>query len=82
VQRGQPRRGVDAELVGQGLPRALENEQRLGVAAGRDEGTHQRGDKPLAQRMRGHQVGQFRDQRRTVAEADLRVEPVLHGSHA
>ena len=29
--------------------------------------------------MRGHQVGQFRDQIHSVAEADLRIEPVLHG---
>jgi hypothetical protein len=29
--------------------------------------------------VRGHQVGQLRDQLRTVAEADLGVEPVLQG---
>ena len=82
VQGGQLRRGVDAQRVGQGFPRALVHEQRLGVATGRDEGTHQRSDKPFSHRMRGHQVGQFRDQLRTVAEADLRIEPILHGSQA
>ena len=82
VQRGQLRRGVDAKRVGQGLPRALKCHQRLAVAAGRDEGTHQRGDKPFSHRVRGHQVGQFRDQLRAVAEAGLRIEPVLHGRQA
>ncbi len=32
--------------------------------------------------MRGHQVGQFRDKLHTVAEADLRIEPIFHGSQA
>ena len=64
VQRGQLRRGVDAERVGQGLPRALVHEQRLGVAAGRDEGAHQRGDEPFPYRVGGHRVGQLRDQLR------------------
>ena len=82
VQCGQLRGGVDAQRVGQGFSRALVHEQRVGVAAGRDEGTHQRSDQPFSHRMRGHQVGQFRDQLRTVAEADLRIEPVLHGRQA
>ena len=78
VQGGQLRRGVDAQRVGQGLPRPLVDEQRLGVATGRDEGPHQRGDQPFPHRMRGHQVGQLGDQLRAAAEADLRVEPILH----
>ncbi len=32
--------------------------------------------------MRGHQIGQFRDQLRTVAETDLGIEPILHGRQA
>ena len=32
--------------------------------------------------MHGHQVGQFRDQLRAVAEADFRIEPILHGRQA
>ncbi len=82
VQCGQLRRGVRAQLVGQGFPGALVHEQRLGVATGRHQGTHQRGDEPFPHRMRSHHVGQLRDQLRAVAEADLRVEPVLHGGQA
>ncbi len=82
VQCRQLRRGVGAKRVGQRLPRALEHHQRLAAAAGRDEGAHQRGDKPFPYRVRGHQVGQFRDQLRAAAEAGLRVEPVLHGGQA
>jgi hypothetical protein len=32
--------------------------------------------------MRGHQVGQLGDQLGAVAEADLRIEPILHGGQA
>ena len=82
MQCGQLRRGVGAQRVGQGFSRALVHQQRLGVAAGRDQGPHQRSDQPFPHRMRGHQVGQFGDQFGTVAEADLRAEPVLQGGQA
>ncbi len=82
VQRGQLRRGVDAQRIGQGLPRALVHQQRLAVATGRGEGAHQRGDEPFPQRVRGHQAGQFRDHLRTASERDLRVEPLLRGGQA
>ena len=75
---GQLRRRVDTQRVGQGLAGALVHEQRVGVATGRDEGTHQRCDEPFTHRMRGHHVGQLRDQLPTVAVADLRFEPILH----
>ena len=79
MQRGQLRRGVDAQRVGQGLPRALVHQQRLAVAAGGDEGAHQRGDEPFPYRVRGHQVGQLGDQLRAAPEGDLRVGPLLRG---
>ena len=70
---------VAAHPVRERLVAAL---MRALVATGRDEGTHQRGDEPFPHRMRGHQVGQFRDQLRAVAEADLLLEPILHGHQA
>ena len=78
VQGRQLRRGVDAQCVGQGFPGAFVGEQRLGLATSGNEGTHEGGNQPISHRMRGHQVGQLPDQLRTVAEADLRLEPILH----
>lgn len=78
VQRGQFGRGVGAQFVGQCFPDALERLQRLGVAARGGERAHQRGDEPLPHRVRGHQVGQFRDEIRAAAEVELGFEPILH----
>lgn len=79
MHRGQLGRGVGAQRVGQGLPRALVHQQRLAVATGRDEGTHQGGDEPFPHRVRGHQVGQLRDHLRAAPESDIRVGPFLRG---
>jgi len=54
----------------------------LGVATGCRLGTHQRGNQPFPQRVRGHRVGQFRDYLDTLAEGDLRFEPILHRRQA
>ena len=82
VQGRQLRCGVDAEQVGQRFPGAFVREQRLGVASGRGEGPHQRGDQPFPLRMGGHQIGQLRDQLGTVAETHLGLEPILQRGQA
>ena len=79
---GQLRRGVDAQRVGQGFPRALVHEQRLGVATGaaraRISAATSRSRSGCAATRSVSSVTSSAPWTRP----DLRVEPVLHGRQA
>ncbi|MDH6219338.1 hypothetical protein M2283_006672 [Streptomyces pseudovenezuelae] len=79
VQRGQLRRGIGPELVGERAPGLLVHRERLRGPPGRVQGPHQLPVQPLAQRPDGQQRPQLRYEFGSAAEREIRLDPVLYG---
>ena len=77
VNPGQLGARVDAEVLGQLLPRVVEDAQRLGLPAAAVQGDHQQPARPLPQRVLGHQRGQLGHRRRGLPLGEHQVGPFL-----
>lgn len=81
MQRGQFRRGVRAELLGQDLARVPVGREGLGGPSGRDERPHQGRDEPFPQGVFGDEGGELAGQLAAEAPAQVRLDPVLQDRH-
>ena len=79
VQRGQVRRRIDAELVGQDLAGALERGQGVALAARPVERDHQLAPHALSQRVMAEQRFGVADRSRMFAAGQEGFEPVFLG---
>ena len=70
----QLRARLDAELVDEATARIGERLERVRLAAGPVEREHERCSEPLAQRMRGDEGLELRNDPRRLAELEARVE--------
>ena len=82
VQLAQLGAGIDAELVGDGVPRPPVGLERLGVTAGAVQRPHQQQPQAFPQRMVGQQPAGFGDGLGVPAAGELRRDPEFGGFEA
>ena len=82
MDRGELRRGIGAELIGEHPAGVLERGQRLGPPSAARQRPHELPAQPLPQGMRGHQRHQLHGERLVPAKTQRRLDLVFDGGQA